>query len=167
MSLKVGVVLLCVALIAAGAPSPGSVNANGSFKLNGVEVPASAAASTPFNFGDGLSTDAFPAVLRLDAYGLIITVTPHSRIESGEFNGKPFIRLQDGSLEYQFVNPGTVQIKKRGETVAADTSGIVTITGHKKEFIALGAGAGGAAAVVTAVALVSRSASCPTGETCK
>jgi hypothetical protein len=174
MSLKLGGVFfgavllfwrLSFPMIVAGAPSPGSVTAGGSFKLNGVDFPATAAVPTAFNLTDRLSTGDLPAVIRFDAYGSIITVAPHSSILSGESNGMPFIRLQDGSLEYKFTNPSSMLILKRSQPVTTALAGIVTIGGHKKAIII--ASSGGAAAVITTAALVTRSSSCPAGQTCK
>ena len=166
MSLKFGGVFLLAALVAAAAPPPGSVTAGGSFQLNGVDVPATAAVATPFNLGDRLSTGDAPAVIRFEAYGAIITVQPHSSIQTGESGGKPFVRLQDGSLEYKLTNPSGMLILKRSESVTTAYAGIVKIAGHKKEAISIASG-GGAAAVITTVALVSRSSSCPAGQTCQ
>jgi len=166
MFLKLGGVFLGAVLIAAAAPPPGAVTASGSFQLNGVDVPATAAVATPFNLGDRLSTGDAPAVIRFEAYGAIITVEPHSSIQTGESDGKPFVRLQDGSLEYKLTNPSSMLILKRGQSVTTAFSGIVTIGSHKKEAIIIASG-GGAAAVITTVALVSRSSSCPAGQTCQ
>jgi hypothetical protein len=50
-------------MIVASAPSPGSVTASGSFKLNGVDFPATAAVPTAFNLTDRLSTGGAAAVI--------------------------------------------------------------------------------------------------------
>jgi hypothetical protein len=163
MSHKVLGVFLCLPLLAVAAPSPGTIAAGGSLKLNGVEIPASAATSTPVHLGDEIATAESQSVIRLDEYGAVITLNPGSSIQTGESDHKPFVRLTAGSLQYQLTATSKLVIFKQNQIVKAGRAGSVSIGSHTKPIVI--AGAGGAAAVGTTVALAKRSKTCPNGET--
>lgn len=162
MSFKVLSTLVCVAVFAAAAPTAGTVTAAGSIQLNQTAVPATAAASLPLALGDRVSTSDSEAVIRLQDLGALITLDPHSSVQTGETQGKPFIRLTAGSLRYKLTDTSKLVIFKQNQAVPAALDGVVAIAGHSKTPIVL-ATVGGAAAVVTTVALVKRSKTCPDG----
>jgi hypothetical protein len=165
MSWKIPGTLVCVAALAIAAPSVGTVNSAGSIKINQTAVPASAAVSFPMGLRDKVSTTDSEAVIRLEQFGAIITLWAHSTVLTGETQGKPFVRLLAGTLHYQLTDASKLLIFKENEAVLGALEGVVTITGRRKTPIIL-LSAGGAAAVISTVALVRRSPSCPAGQTC-
>ncbi len=165
MSWKTLCTLLCVAALAVAAPAVGTVNSAGSIKINQTAVPASAVVSLPMDLGDRVSTTDSDAVIRLEPFGALLTLEAHSTVLTGETQGKPFVRLLAGTLHYQLTDASKFLIFKQNEAVLGSLNGVVTITGRRKTPIIL-VSAGGAAAVITSVALVRRSSSCPAGQTC-
>jgi hypothetical protein len=154
--------IFCLALPAAAASPSASVVSTDPFVLNGVDVPSTAAASTLIHPGDRLAALESQVVLRLDECDAIVTVDPHSSIETGDSQGKLFVRLTAGSLHYKRSRGCSLLIFKREEAVKTAESGVVKIGGHTKAIVA--ASAGGGAAVATTVALAKRSKTCPDGQ---
>jgi hypothetical protein len=165
MSWKLLYILVCVAVLAVAAPTVGTVNSAGSIKINQTAVPASAAVSLPMGLGDKVSTTDAEAVIRLEPFGALLTLGAHSTVLTGETQGKPFVRLLAGTLHYKLTDASKLLIFKQNEAVLGALDGVVNITGRHMTPIIL-ATAGGAAAVITTVALVRRSSSCPAGQTC-
>ena len=153
---------VCLAVLATAVPPSAIVTSGGSVKLNETSIPATAVVSIPMNLGDRLTTSGSDAIIRFEIYGTVITLSPNSAIKTGESNGKPFVRLVAGSLRYKLSADSKLVIFKQTEPVPHAPDGVVTIASRSKTpFIV--AGAGGAAAVATTVALVKRSKTCPDG----
>ena len=156
---------VCLAMlsIAAAAPTTATVNSGGPIKLNDTAIPATAAVSLPLALGDRLSTNDTDAVIRFEAYGALITLATHSSIQTGESNGKPFVRLVSGALHYKLAALSNLLIFfKRSESVHTAIEGDIIIGSRRKTPIIIASSAG-AAAVITTTALVKRSKSCPDG----
>jgi len=157
--------VLCLALLGAAAPMPGAASAGGAFKVNGIDVPATAAGSIPVTIGDQFTAGETEVIIRLDEFGAVFTVEPHSKVATGQLDGKPFLRLLAGRVRYTLSDLSKVLLFKQNQGVTPAFAGAISIGSHKKPAaIAIGAGA---AAVATTVALVNRSPSCPSGQTCK
>jgi hypothetical protein len=154
--------VVCVAAFAAAASTVGTVSSGGPIKINETAVPATAAVSVPVALGDRVSTGDAEAVIRLEPFGALVTLAPKSSFEIGEVDGKPFIRLLSGSLHYKLTDVSKLQLFKKDRPVPAALDGILAFTKHTTAIVL--ATAGGAAAVITTVALVTRSPSVPAGQ---
>jgi hypothetical protein len=151
---------LCVVLLSVASPLPGTATAAGSFKVNGVVIPGTAAASTPIRIGDQFSAGDADVVIRLDEYGAVLILARNSSMTTGEVNGSPFVRLTSGTLKYTLAAASKLLIFKQNEAVKTTAlAGVVTIGSHMTPIV-IAAGAG-TAALVTTVALVRRSPSQP------
>jgi hypothetical protein len=160
MRTKMVSVFLCFALFASAALPIATITAGGNFKLSGVMVPASAAASVPAGSGDEISAMNVPVVVRFGDQG-VITLDPGSKVKIEEQGGKIVIRLLSGSLQYQLTAGSNLVIFNQREAVPPALQGIVSVAKKSKTVpIAIASGAA-AAAIITTVALVRRSPSAP------
>ena len=160
MCRQLAVLFLACALLVWAASAVATVSASGSFKLNGVEVPATAANSVPANLGDRIATDKVEAAIRF-GNDCVITLERKSSAEIAHNDGRDLLRLLSGSLRYSFAPSCKLGLYNRNEMATTAGQGSLSVAaGHKALPIALVSG-GAAAAVITTVALTDRSSSAP------
>src|SRR6202158_619322 len=109
MSWKLVCTLVCVAALAFAAATVGNVSSAGSIKINQTVVPATAATSVPIVLGDQISANESEAVIRMEKRA-VITLEPRSSVKTGEFQGKPFVRLVAGTLHYKLTTDACIAI---------------------------------------------------------
>ncbi len=120
--------LACAPLFALAAPPAGTITSGGSLQLNGTEIAPSAAVSVPFQLGDRLSASDSQVVLRLDEFHAVVTLSPHSSVQTGTLHGAPFVRLVTGSMQYNRAPSSRLVIFHEQESVSAGAIGAIAVS---------------------------------------
>jgi hypothetical protein len=144
----VGVFLFAV--IVGSAASVASVTSSGNFKLDRVEVPATAAAGVPVNPGDVVTTLQSPAVIRFDKG--VITLDANSSVRIEIKDNHIIVRLLSGSMQYKLTEGSDIQIYNKSHAAGPGLEGAIVASGINKAIpiggaVAAGAGIGAGVAL--------------------